>query len=368
MIKFLNITTGNIDVEDIMNIINNYIILDDDNEISNSLSKVNKDVILKNIRENLIQASISYNLQEPAIVSSGKFKMVKKLIKRIIRKTIYWYISDINRQQILLNANMVRALNGELQLTELLLEENKALKMKLKKEYENEYQQKLNIKERKLKNDKWYVKFENVFRGSEEEILERNKKYIEYFKGKNNVLDIGCGRGELLSLLKKEKIHSIGIDTNQEMINICKQKELNVICEDGINYLNNLTSAVDGIFMGQVIEHLSFDAQKILLELCYEKLTADGILIIETVNPLTLGIFCYGFYIDPTHTTPVHPAYLRFLVESLGFYTEPINFINPFPKTYQLTTEDIKEENKKCINKLNEQLYGAQDYYLVCRK
>lgn len=51
-----------------------------------------------------------------------------------------------------------------------------------------------------------YFDFENYFRGSKDAIKENQKQYVPYFEGKKNVLDLGCGRGEFLELLKEHDI------------------------------------------------------------------------------------------------------------------------------------------------------------------
>ena len=47
-----------------------------------------------------------------------------------------------------------------------------------------------------------YVGFEDRFRGSEDEIRARLEFYVPLFAGAADVLDIGCGRGEFLDLLR----------------------------------------------------------------------------------------------------------------------------------------------------------------------
>ncbi len=78
--------------------------------------------------------------------------------------------------------------------------------------------------------DHQYFQFENKYRGFAEEIRKRQKLYIpvfDEFKSTNSesyVLDIGCGRGELLELMKENQIPSKGIDINEDMVFVCKEK------------------------------------------------------------------------------------------------------------------------------------------------
>ena len=57
-----------------------------------------------------------------------------------------------------------------------------------------------------------YVGFENLFRGDREEIRARLADYVPYFEGASDVLDVGCGRGEFLELLRERGIRARGQD------------------------------------------------------------------------------------------------------------------------------------------------------------
>ena len=71
-----------------------------------------------------------------------------------------------------------------------------------------------------------YVGFEDRFRGSQHEIRERLTDYLPIFTGASHVLDIGCGRGELLDLFRGAGIGAHGIYTNQSMVQECRDRGL----------------------------------------------------------------------------------------------------------------------------------------------
>jgi hypothetical protein len=72
-----------------------------------------------------------------------------------------------------------------------------------------------------------YVALEDRFRGDPEIIRERQSQYIPYIKdvvtsGKP-LLDLGCGRGEWLTVLRDSGIPATGIDSNRACIEDCNQ-------------------------------------------------------------------------------------------------------------------------------------------------
>ena len=82
-----------------------------------------------------------------------------------------------------------------------------------------------------------YVGFEDRFRGSEAEIRARLADYVPYFAGQSNVLDIGCGRGEFLDLLREQGIAAKGLDLNPEMVEVCRARGLDATARDARSYL-----------------------------------------------------------------------------------------------------------------------------------
>jgi O-antigen chain-terminating methyltransferase len=221
--------------------------------------------------------------------------------------------------------------------------------------------------------------FEEKFRGAREDIKGMQLKFLEYSQGCNNVLDIGCGRGEFLEILEENGINAKGIDINEDMVIYCQSKGLNVEKSDAIEYLDKLEDkSLDSIFLDQVVEHLASKYLIKLLERCYSKLKFGYYIVIETVNPLSLTSFA-NFYIDLTHKKPIHPETLKFLLESAKFRDIEVKFFSPIPDEYKLKKveigEDVEEKERRIIEtynynieRLNETLYGYQDYAVIGKK
>ena len=60
--------------------------------------------------------------------------------------------------------------------------------------------------------------FEDVFRLSEDVIRERQRPYVSLLEGRQPVLDVGCGRGEFLELLRADGIAARGVDLDPGMV------------------------------------------------------------------------------------------------------------------------------------------------------
>lgn len=224
-----------------------------------------------------------------------------------------------------------------------------------------------------------YLDFENTFRGHVRDIKQRQSFFIGYFRHCESVLDIGCGRGEFLELLKESGIRARGIDLDDGMVSYCTGRGLDVRKADALSFLENEDGDFfDGIFMDQVIEHMDPPYLIKLLTLCHRKLKPGGVILMETVNPTSLTSFA-NFYIDLTHVRPVHPYTLKYLAESAGFGEVEIQFISPVAEESRLKKisigTDAKESEKAAfetyntnVDRLNDVLFGAQDYALIARK
>jgi SAM-dependent methyltransferase len=224
-----------------------------------------------------------------------------------------------------------------------------------------------------------YFLFEERFRGSREDIKQRQMAFLPYFEKCSRVLDIGCGRGEFLEILKDHNIGGIGVDSDPDMVAYCHSRQLEVKHADAIDYLETLSdNSLDGIFIDQVVEHLEPYYLVRLLALCHQKMKSGYHIVVETVNPLSFVSFV-NFYIDMTHKQPVHPETLQYLLSASGFREYEKKFFSPvsdegrlkkFEGTADMNTTE--RENNDVYNHnveiLNELLYGAQDYAIVGKK
>ena len=171
--------------------------------------------------------------------------------------------------------------------------------------------------------DAFYAAFENRFRGTPEDIRQRVTVYLPAIQESRAgtpeapVLDIGCGRGEWLEVLKESGLVAQGIDLNRVTVSQCRERGLAVVEGDAIEYLRGVAEGSLGAVTAlHVIEHLPFRRLIMLLDEVLHALRPGGLAIFETPNPENLMVGACNFYYDPTHQRPLPPEPTRFVAES----------------------------------------------------
>jgi len=217
-----------------------------------------------------------------------------------------------------------------------------------------------------------YAGFENRFRGGEGDVRRQQEDYLALFPGGGTVLDLGCGRGEFMQLLRERGFRPVGVDLNSQMVGLCLDKGLD--CRQG-DLLEELAGrpdgTLDGIFSSQVIEHLPPEAIRRLIELAYQKLRPGGTLVLETINPLSVFALVHIYFLDMSHRTPVHPLALRFLLETAGFQAVELRYPPPLEEE-RLRPLPPADESASILNRnidsLNELLFAAPNYVAIGKK
>jgi 2-polyprenyl-3-methyl-5-hydroxy-6-metoxy-1,4-benzoquinol methylase len=175
-----------------------------------------------------------------------------------------------------------------------------------------------------------YGRFAERFRGTEDYVKKNIQFYLGRFQARGPVLDIGCGRGEFLEMMRDAGVEARGLDLSEESVARCRQKGLQVDKADLFQYLNDLPDgSLGGIFCAQVIEHLTPESLPEMIRLASDKLSRDGLLALETPNPECLAIFASHFYLDPTHTRPVPHPLAAFYMEECGLGQIEVHRLSP---------------------------------------
>jgi SAM-dependent methyltransferase len=209
-----------------------------------------------------------------------------------------------------------------------------------------------------------YFAFESRMRGSTEQIRTRQARYVADFRDHAPVLDVGCGRGEFLSLLLDAGIEARGVDAEADMVAYARGEGLAVEQADALAYLESVTDgSLGGIFAAQVVEHLPPPALRRLLELAHEKLRPGGLFVAETINPLS-PLALRNYFADLTHAQPLVPETLELLARQAGFKEVEVRFLNEPAERLEEPGDPVVAAN---VRRLNELLFAPLDYALYAR-
>ncbi len=173
-----------------------------------------------------------------------------------------------------------------------------------------------------------YAGFEDRFRGAREDVRRKVEDYVPLLAASSSaVVEVGCGRGELLELLRASGVSARGVDVNHAMVERCRIRGLDVEESDALAYLDRQPDgAVGGLVAIQVVEHFEPGYLAQFLETAYHKMRPGAALILETINPACWAAFFDAYIRDLTHKQPLHPDTLRHLVEASGFTGVNVQF------------------------------------------
>jgi O-antigen chain-terminating methyltransferase len=209
-----------------------------------------------------------------------------------------------------------------------------------------------------------YFAYEARMRGSTDTVRDRQRVYLDDFRGRAPVLDIGCGRGELLGLLREAGVEARGIDADADMVAYAKGEGLDVEQADALACLESLEDgSLGGIFMGQVVEHLPPPALLRLLEFSARKLRPGGLLVAETINPLS-PLALRSYFADLTHAQPLVPETLALLAQQAGFRDVETRFLNEPAGKLAIPDDPTIAAN---VRKLNDIVFAPLDYAILAR-
>lgn len=204
-----------------------------------------------------------------------------------------------------------------------------------------------------------YAEFERRFRGSEDEIRSRQRADVALFRGvPGPVVDLGCGRGEFLEVLREAGITGAGCDSNPVMAARAKEKGLEVEHADLFGFLGEKADAsLGGVTAYQVVEHLPPAALARLVALAAVKLAPGGRLLLETVNPESVYAMKW-FWMDLTHVRPVPGPSLAQLLSVSGFRDVDVLFRSPVPAADAIPADAAARPDLSPVARL---LFGPQD-------
>jgi SAM-dependent methyltransferase len=209
-----------------------------------------------------------------------------------------------------------------------------------------------------------YFAFESRMRGPIESVRERQRPYVQDFRDAAPVLDLGCGRGEFLGLLREAGVEARGVDLDPDMVAYGRGEGLNVEQAGALEYLEGLDDgSAGGIFAAQLVEHFPPPALVRLLELAAAKLRPGGLLVAETINPLS-PLALRNYYADLMHAQPLVPETLELLARQSGFASVEVRFANEPEQKLEEPADPTIAAN---VRRLNELLFAPLDYAIFAR-
>ncbi|HLG86467.1 MAG TPA: methyltransferase domain-containing protein [Alphaproteobacteria bacterium] len=216
--------------------------------------------------------------------------------------------------------------------------------------------------------DRLYLMIEDRFRGTRADIKSRQRIYVEDARRAADgavdqpLVDLGCGRGEWLELLRDEGLPGLGVDMNDTMIEKCREVGLEVVQSEALDFLRARPPAsVSAITGFHIIEHMPFAAMIALVDEALRALRPGGLLLFETPNPENILVSTHNFYMDPTHLRPLPSILVSALLEARGFVRVEVRDLHPHPNAANWYDPEV-------LNDFNRRFYGPQDYAVLAWK
>jgi len=319
----------------------------------------------------------------------GPLGMFLLHVKSALRKAMRWYVEPLARDQRAFNDSALKLIDELFEEVDVLTGDLGRAERELSDRREDsrligQLQERLVRVERRTRNAPAtvatqpradalpdYFAFSTRMRGSAESVRDRQLPYAEVLRANAPVLDLGCGRGELLALLREEGVEARGIEADADMVAFAIGEGLDVEQADAIEYLRDLPDGAFGsIFCAQVVEHLPPSVLVRMLELARVKLRPGGVLVMETINPLS-PLALRFYFSDLTHAQPLVPETLELLAQGAGFRRTAIDYLNaPAEQLRDVELPAGKEFDgaraalAANVQRLNEVVFGPLDYAL----
>jgi O-antigen chain-terminating methyltransferase len=305
--------------------------------------------------------------ERPLESTPGVRGAVSRKVKKTVRKLVRWYVEPAFADQ--------RAFNGA--VLKLIDDLDERVQRALDERLLAELDERVTRLERRPTGAPATVAaqpaaaavpdnfaFESRMRGSTAQIRERQRPYVDDLRDAAPVLDVGCGRGELLALLREAGVEARGVDADADMVAFARGEGLDVEQDDMVAALERAEDgSLGGIFAAQLVEHLPPATLLRMLELAARKLRSGGILIAETINPLS-PLALRNYFADLTHAQPLVPETLALLARQAGFREVETRFLNRPAERLDEPDDPALAAN---VRRLNELLFGPLDYAIVAR-
>jgi O-antigen chain-terminating methyltransferase len=210
------------------------------------------------------------------------------------------------------------------------------------------------------------VYFQARFGGDEPVIRAQSERFLERFRGRQRVLDLGSGRGTFLELMRESGIGAYGVDLDERMVSEARSRGLEVAASDALAHVKALDErSIDGLYARHLAEHILPGELVALLRECRRVLAPGSPVVFVTPNPRTLTVGAHTFWLDPGHVRPIPPDLFRFYLEVEGY--EGVELVTFEPSEERKLDENVDGAMRENVRYLNEVLFGDRDYAVIAR-
>ena len=196
------------------------------------------------------------------------------------------------------------------------------------------------------------------------------------------VLDLGCGRGELLLMLREAGVAATGVEGDPALVEAAKRRGLTVLEGDVLEVLRDQESESWGAVTAiHFLEHLGPSMLAQVLSEIRRVLQPGGLVLAECPNPHSLRVGASLFWLDPTHQRPLLPETLELFLESAGLAIEGREMLHPFPTEQMLADgghgegggtdgdlANLSQRVDRLGSRLDELLNGPRDFAVRARR
>jgi len=163
--------------------------------------------------------------------------------------------------------------------------------------------------------------------------------YLQFFSD-GPVLELACGRGEFLDLLRETGVEARGVDVDEGMVQLAVGRGHKVELGDAVAYLEQVEpGSLGGVFCAHFLEHLQPDAVARIYRGAARALRPGGTFVAAVPSAGSLSVLGYDFWRDPTHVRFYDPMLLAFFAGQAGLLVSaaggnPRNDPGPPPLLY----------------------------------
>lgn len=221
-----------------------------------------------------------------------------------------------------------------------------------------------------------------AFRGTEADIQHRLDRYLDDLSPSAPVLDLGCGRGELLLMLREAGIAATGVEGDAALSEAARRRGLKIIEGDVLDVLGAQDAESWGAVTAMhLLEHLPPSVLAQVASEVRRVLRPGGLLLVECPNPHSLRVGATLFWQDPTHLRPLLPETLELFLQAAGLTIERREMLHPFPAEQLLAGDEggtgdlasgdvgaLSEKVDRLSRRLDDLLNGSRDFAVWARR